>query len=171
MLTKDEADRIASAITALRPDWNHAQLMAVLSDKRLRERRIYSDAALALTALALDPTTRQPTRIFEHGPWWEVLAPRVGVASSYREVTDADCAICGRRKESHTPLPNDPHEWESQNARGEGERPTSEQREAIDKAIADAKHAAVAAKEEQPPRKRRDMNDVINSHTDRTDAA
>lgn len=76
MIEKEQAERIAGAIACLRPDWSEKQIMGVLADPRIRERRIFRDVAIAMTALALDPASRQPTRIFEHGHWWEILAPR-----------------------------------------------------------------------------------------------
>lgn len=171
MMTKDEAQRIANAVNALRPDWSIAGVMSILADGRCRNKPL-TDLTMAFVALALDPASRKPTRIYEHGPWWEVLAPRIGMTTEYRVVTDSDCAICSRPYELHSRLSqNDPHEWEPQHARGEGERPAPDVRAAIDAAIADAKHAAAAAKEEPAKKEPRDMNEVIASHTDRTDAA
>jgi hypothetical protein len=164
MLTKDEADRIANAITGLRPDWNHAQLMAVLGDRRLREQRTYRDATLAFVALALDATTRQPTRIYEHGPWWELLAPRVGSSVQYKTITDADCAICSRPELEH-PLLNDDHTWEPQHARIESHVPTPEQRAALDKAAAEARAKVTAAKEAaEKEREVASVDDVLARH-------
>ena len=93
-LEKVDARRIADAIQAYRPDWSTAQLMAVLGDERIRLRRQPVDVAVALTALAFDPATRQPTRLFEHGPWWEAARPLAPVVQLYRRPTGLDCVTC-----------------------------------------------------------------------------
>ena len=74
MITKSEADRIATAITAARPEWSHAQIMGVLGKESIREKRCYADTFHAMLAVALDPKTKQPTRVLEAGPWWGVGA-------------------------------------------------------------------------------------------------
>jgi len=116
MLTRDDADRIANAITALRATWNHQQLMAVMGDDRIRLRRTAKDVAAALAWLALDPDTRQPTRLFEAGAWWATTEPR-HAPLKYRSADPTDCATCGRPKGRCI---DDEHEYEPAHARSQG---------------------------------------------------
>lgn len=93
MVNRAEAERIAGAVNALRPDWAPASVVAVIADDRIRH-RAYPDLTHAFVALALDHTSRKPTRIFEAGPWW--TAPGVVVAGpSYRYPAHDDCDTCG----------------------------------------------------------------------------
>lgn len=166
-MNKDEAQRIAGCINILRPDWSTNGLMTILGDDRNRNRPM-TDVCLAFVALALDAKSRKPTRIYEHGPWWELLAPRVGSSVQYKTITDADCAICSRPEIEH-PLLNDDHKWEPQHARIESHVPTPEQRAALDKAAAEAKAKVTAEREAAEERKVRDMDDVLASHAPDTE--
>ena len=116
MLTRDEADRIADAIQALRPNWNRPQLMAVMGDDRIRLRRQAKDVAAALSWLALDADTRQPTRLYEAGPWWATTDPP-GSPPKYRASDPTDCATCGRPRGGCL---DDEHEYEPAHARAQG---------------------------------------------------
>lgn len=101
MLTKPEAERIAAAVSALRPDWSEEGVLAILGDERLRIRRTYRDTAVAFIALAADPESAKPTRIFEHGPWWEATKPAVNTSDLLGHNRTDDCAECGRPREGH----------------------------------------------------------------------
>lgn len=130
MLTKDEAQRIALCVSSLRPDWSTNGLMSVLADDRCRH-RVPRDLTLAFVALALDPTSRKPTRIFEAGPWWDVTKPVGPTVQQYRVITADDCGVCYRPASLHSKLsPFDDHEWEPQRF-GQGVGPTPEQKAAI----------------------------------------
>lgn len=162
-MNKDEAIRLAAAINSLRPDWSTNGLMTVLGDDRNRNRPVL-DVALAFVALALDPKSRKPTRIYEHGPWWELLAPRVGSSVAYKVIADTDCAICSQPEPMHPLSPTDDHRWEPQHARAESHKPTPEQRAVLDAAAAEAKRAATAEREEKAAREVRDMDAVLAAH-------
>lgn len=114
MITKTEAERIAAAINALRPDWSQAQIMGVLADERIRVQKTYADTALAMTKLALDPETRQPTRVFEHGHWWVNVQPTVSQSAHVRAMSPDDCDICSRQPE--VCAFDDSHEYRRRNA-------------------------------------------------------
>lgn len=101
MLTKPEAERIAACASALRPDWSINGILAVLADERIRFPRTYRDTCLAMVALALDPETAKPTRIFEHGPWWEVARPLMSTSDALPRRRDDDCAECGEPRDGH----------------------------------------------------------------------
>lgn len=166
MLTKTEAEQLAKAVNALRPDWSQASLMAVLGDERCRLRPRH-DISLAFVALALDDQSRKPTRIYEHGPWWEILRPIGQTAPNYRAVLPTDCGICSRPFEFHSALSKlDDHEYEPLADRKPGVGPTPEQKAAIKAARVEAELARTAAREEQPKREIRDPASVIAAHTE-----
>lgn len=96
MLTREQADRIASAIQVVRPDWNHPQLMGVLAKDEIRQRRTYVDTFHAMLSIALDDATRQPTRVLEPGPWWRVAPVERGATAALRTPADDDCRECGQ---------------------------------------------------------------------------
>lgn len=103
MLTKTEAEKLAVVANTLRAEWSEASVMAVLGDERIRLRRGYRDAALALVAIATDPDTRRPTRLLESGPWWLTIAAAAGLsASAHIDYAGPDnCATCGKAELSH----------------------------------------------------------------------
>lgn len=68
MLTKTEAERLAAAANALRPDWPVSSLLTYLSKHKARA---YRDVAVALAWIATDPQTKTPARLDEQGPWWK----------------------------------------------------------------------------------------------------
>lgn len=72
MADPDEIARLAAAINALRPEWPVKALVTHLTTHHAA--RPYRDLGLALTWIALDPATRTPARLREHGPWWEACA-------------------------------------------------------------------------------------------------
>lgn len=162
MLTKEEAQRIALCVTSLRPDWSTNGLMTVLADDRCRH-RVPRDLTLAFVALALDPTSRKPTRIFEAGPWWDVTRPVGPTVQQYRVIGTDDCGICYRPAELHSRLsPVDDHEWEPQ--RFEGVGPTPEQKLALEAARIEAEKVRTAAREPELEREIRDPAEVIAQH-------
>lgn len=69
MLTRTEAERLAAATHALRPDWPISSLMTLLGEYR---DRAYRDLAIALAYIATDAATVTPGRLREAGPWWRV---------------------------------------------------------------------------------------------------
>lgn len=63
-----EAQRLASAVNALRADWPLPSLRTWIWANLAR--RAYRDAAVALVWVAVDPATKMPARVLENGPWW-----------------------------------------------------------------------------------------------------
>lgn len=113
MLTKPEAERIAAAVNGLRPDWSINGILTVLADERLRLKRTYRDTCLAFTALALDPETVKPTRIFEHGPWWEATRISTNPTNNLPRIDPiGGCHECMRPRDDHTGAD---HEWQRPN--------------------------------------------------------
>lgn len=110
-MNRDEAQRIAGAISIIRPDWLASSLVTVLGKlpPHLRARPA-RDVHLALAWLAHDPDQRTPRLLSESGPWWQ-LATQPGNApvllrwqDPYADTKPADpetiAAIRAARKES-----------------------------------------------------------------------
>jgi hypothetical protein len=101
-LSRAEAERIAASGSALRPAWSQEQILGVLADPRIRVHRTPADTAAALARLALDPDTRQPTRLLEAGPWWTT---NTSSGPTYRKPEPDDCHHCHRP--AHADIPDD----------------------------------------------------------------
>ena len=99
-MNHDEATRIAGAINFLRPDWGRAGLLKLMENDYLAARP-GREVALALTFVACDPASRAPTRVLEHGPWWELNIKWQPAAPAYRYPAHDDCHDCGRPKAVH----------------------------------------------------------------------
>jgi hypothetical protein len=154
MLTRDDAGRIADAIHALRPDWSHASLMAVLGDQRLRMRRIPRDAAVAFVALAMDPDTKKPTRIFDDGPWWACVAPLRSSGPVYRKPEPDDCHHCHRP--AHANIPGD-HDYLAAKAFRPQPTPMPESVRSL--------LVRPAARTPKPETPKRPVDDILADHT------
>ena len=76
-----EAQQIAAAIHAIRPDWPANSLTTFIA-RNLAERPA-RDVMLALVWCAYDPATDSPGRINQPGPWWDVA--RLAGAESSRQ--------------------------------------------------------------------------------------
>lgn len=111
MLTREDAARIADAITVLRPTWTQNRLMALMANPAIRARRQPKDVAAAFAWIALDSETREPTRILEAGPWWGTAdASAQSAGPVYRYANPRDCGICNKpeaacRKDGHDYTP------------------------------------------------------------------
>jgi hypothetical protein len=80
MIDQTQAERIAQAINALRPDWPIRSL--VTFTMRNLSARAYRDAVVALAWIATDPATKTPARILEAGPWWKATQIEDGTVST-----------------------------------------------------------------------------------------
>lgn len=162
MLTRQEGERLAQAINALRPDWPVRSLLTFIERRCTRP---LLDLSLELMYVALDPDTKSPARIDGDGPW-KRLQHTAKPGQAYRAPSSDDCAICHRPAGLHSPLASDPHEWEAPNARGRGVKSTPEQRAAREEAAQAALLVATGAREAAEEKKHvRDMADVLASHT------
>jgi len=104
MLSHVQATAIADAISLLSNGrWSSAQLLAVMGDSRIRDRRTPAQVAACFAYLAMDPTTRQPTRALEPGPWWSAagITTTEQHAPQYRYAAHDDCHDCGLPKAMH----------------------------------------------------------------------
>jgi hypothetical protein len=68
-MNENEADRIAAAAHALRPDWPLASLRTLLARPEIAT-RARRDVAVALAWVACESATKTPARVLEAGPWW-----------------------------------------------------------------------------------------------------
>lgn len=73
-MTPIQLHRLAGAIATLRPDWPPQSIQTFL-EKHFTHRPL-RDIAVALTYVAVDPTTTTPARVLEAGPWWQSAATR-----------------------------------------------------------------------------------------------
>jgi hypothetical protein len=164
MVNKQEAERIAASVNMLRPDWPKNLILAVLGDDRCIHRG-YADLAIAMTCVAVDPTSQKPGRIHERGPWWNATLATMP-AEPARVINDEDCAICYRPPELHSRLSwTDAHDYEPQHARAESAVPTEEQKAALEQARIDAERIRTEAHQPEPERELRDPAEVIAKHT------
>lgn len=105
MLTREQADTIATAIAVVRPAWDHNRLMGILGRDDIKLRRGYIDTFHAFLAIALDLSS-EPAQVLDAGPHWaigEALARPVNTSSLLPNHADDDCRECGRpaRHPSH----------------------------------------------------------------------
>jgi hypothetical protein len=139
MLTRQEAERLAASVHALRPDWPLTSLLTFL---KKRERRPLLDIGIELTYVALLPDTKTPARIDEAGPWKSATSTAAPTPLP-RYAADDDCAICNNPRDGH----HDDHEWRPRLPPEEWARPTQEQREFMRKERERLEHERTAAPE------------------------
>lgn len=78
MISDVQLERIAGAVSVLRPDWPAGSVKRfVLGHVHLMARPA-QDLAVALVAVAMDPATLTPARVLEPGWWTRVLRPAAG---------------------------------------------------------------------------------------------
>lgn len=82
MVTTTEIGRLAAMANALRPDWPIQSVRTLLAADH--SSRAFRDLAVALAAIATDPTTRTPRRLAESGPWWNAAQSVSGESSIQR---------------------------------------------------------------------------------------
>ena len=106
-MNRPEAEHIADAITAIRPDWLRTSLLTILGRHQHRSAR---DVHLAMVWIAYDPETKTPGRIDADGPWWGA-ARTAGVPTAPAN-PDPKCARHGDwlpclacQREARGPLP------------------------------------------------------------------
>ena len=113
-MNEHEAERIAAAMHALRPDWPVSSLLTLIRKKLIdRPRR---DVTVALAWVACEAGTATPARVLESGPWWRAA----GVEGAASQLTPFDansfCTVCGRLEQVCRTRPGD-HDFESVAAR------------------------------------------------------
>lgn len=110
MPTRDEIERIAAAMNAIRPAWAVRSLVTYL--ERNHHTRPYRDLAVAAIIVALDERTQTPKLLEQHGPWWTAAAPP-GTASDpvhfercpeigHTSFPKWNCSACAADKKART---------------------------------------------------------------------
>lgn len=113
-MTPVEAERLAYAVNALRPDWPRTSLQTLLASKL--GNRAYRDAAVALVFVALDPATSTPARVLENGPWWGATLTAASQADRHPASKpfvppDEPCDICMRTRPDCEARSNGTHDY------------------------------------------------------------
>lgn len=110
-MTPVEAERLAYAINALRPDWPRTSLQTLFASAKLATRTLH-DAAIAMAWIATDRTTQTPGRVLENGPWWGATMRVASEAERHPALVQLSdlCHICGREKRHCDALDNG-HDW------------------------------------------------------------
>ena len=104
-----EAQRIAAAMHAARPDWPTASLLTLLRKNLIdRPRR---DVFVALAWVASEPNTATPARVLEIGPWWRAAGVE-GQSTKRPEPDNHDrCSTCALAKDRCRSLHADDHDF------------------------------------------------------------
>ena len=97
MATPTELERLAGAVSKLRPDWTARSVRTYLETKHAD--RAFADLAVALVVVACDPTSTTPARIEQHGPWW--VATRANVPGRTYVPGPGDEEPCRRPGHEH----------------------------------------------------------------------
>lgn len=91
-MNRNEAERLAAAVSQVRPDWPAQSVFAMLARPDLRDRSA-RDVAIALMWIAHDPDSRTPARVIEAGPWWMQVTATDRSQSGHQPPTrDQECA-------------------------------------------------------------------------------
>lgn len=88
-----DAQRIAAALHAARPDWPASSLLTLIRKKLIdRPRR---DVFVALAWVASEPASHTPARVLEQGPWWKAAGVEGAVKGRRDWPDDAHrCSVC-----------------------------------------------------------------------------
>jgi len=79
MADRNEIERIAAAMHALRPAWNIRSLVTFLNK---HEARPFRDLAVAAVAVAVDERTQTPNALNNFGPWWKAAQEASGTPTA-----------------------------------------------------------------------------------------
>lgn len=140
MMTKGQADATATLVATLRPDWDHAGVMAALAIAKARG-PAHEVATAAIRAAAV-PSNRTPAVIALEGPHWN----RPTAPSAAGTVGPWDQRACARCSWFHDPGPClrlEPEAAErgveaAREALAQAKRDAATERDRIAQAIADA---------------------------------
>lgn len=111
-MNEHEAQRIAEAAHAMRPDWPTASVLTLIRKNLIDKPR--RDVAVALAWVACESGTASPARVLETGPWWRAA----GVENSStprREAFDrgGSCHTCSLPYDKCRRLWADDHDYVS----------------------------------------------------------
>lgn len=113
-----EAQRIAAAMHAARPDWPASSLLTLIRKKLIDKPR--RDVLVALAWVASEPASATPARVLEQGPWWKAAGVE-GTATGKRDWPDdsARCSVCSLHHDRCRQLWADDHEFLPSNVKPE----------------------------------------------------
>jgi hypothetical protein len=104
-----EAQRIAAAMHAARPDWPASSLLTLIRKKLIdRPRR---DVFVALAWVASEPNSATPARVLEAGPWWRAAGIEGGTSPRQPFDPRSTCSTCGKSQAACTANPHAEHEF------------------------------------------------------------
>jgi hypothetical protein len=140
MITRNDAEQIAAAVSSLRPDWPLGSIMTLI-EKQLTH-WTYLDLVVGMAYIAAErnpdgtPTSRTPARVKEDGPWRsighvdpnataareraarELAERRAGIAERNRAVEAcAHCGPTGRLANGNLCAHDGPVDWRAQKVR------------------------------------------------------
>lgn len=131
-----EAQRIAAAMHAARPDWPASSLLTLIRKKLIDKPR--RDVFVALAWVASEPNSATPARVLEAGPWWRAVA--VEGATSNRPPPwqpDTICTTCSQPEatcNARTRYADDDHAFVS---RARNAQDTARPAEAVARIVSD----------------------------------
>ena len=108
ILTRPQAEALATFIVRVREDWSHGGVMAALEKSNIVDAL---DIARAVVNLAADPTAKTPALLAKPGPWWrnptgENAAPERYTMRCHEHPTQhAPCRECTDRALADPPRP------------------------------------------------------------------
>lgn len=110
-MNEHEAQRIAAAANAMRPDWPTASVLTMI--KRSLMERPRRDVAVALAWIACESNTASPARVLEQGPWWKAAGTEG--SATQREPYDrgGTCSTCSLPHEKCRRVWGDDHPYVS----------------------------------------------------------
>lgn len=97
ILTRTQAEALATFIVRVREDWSHSGVMAALEKSNIVDAL---DTARAVVNLAADPTAKTPALLAKPGPWWRnpesrnVAPPRNSMRCHEHPDQEMPCATC-----------------------------------------------------------------------------
>lgn len=108
ILTRPQAEALATFIVRVREDWSHTGVMAALEKSNIVDAL---DTARALINLAATPTAKTPALLAKPGPWWrdptgQNMAPERHTMQCHEHPTHTvPCRECTDRALADPPRP------------------------------------------------------------------
>lgn len=110
-MNEHEAQRIATAMHQLRPDWPASSLLTLIRKHLIdRPRR---DVTVALAWVACESASHTPARVLESGPWWRAAGVEGTVTARQPFDPRSTCGICGKTEQQCRANPHGEHEFQS----------------------------------------------------------
>jgi hypothetical protein len=99
VLTRNEIERLASAIHGLRPDWPVTSLVTFIAR---RDTRPLLDLTIELAWVAQSPDTKSPARIDEDGPWKSAVRQQASQTTALEHIDwSTACHECNQPRDNH----------------------------------------------------------------------